>query len=45
MNDEIDKMPPEEDGDGLPNMQWRLRVIVVTTLGSVAAWTALIFLI
>ncbi len=45
MSYEIDKVPPEEEGDGLPNMRWRLRVITAATLGSVAAWSALFFLI
>jgi hypothetical protein len=45
MNYEIDKIPPEDEGDGLPNMRWRLRVIVATTLGGVAAWAAVISLI
>jgi hypothetical protein len=45
MNYEIDRIPPEEEGDGLPNMRWRLRIIFASTLGGLAAWTAVISLI
>jgi hypothetical protein len=42
---EVHKIRPEEEGDGLPNMQWRLRVIAAAALGGIAVWAALIFLI
>ena len=45
MDYEIDKIHPEEEGDGLPNIQWRLRVIVAAMLGGAAAWAGFIFLI
>jgi hypothetical protein len=45
MNYEIDKVPPEDEGDGLPNMRWRLRAIIATSLAGLATWTAVISLI
>jgi hypothetical protein len=44
MSYEIDVIPSEEEGDGLPNMRWRLRVISASVLGGLAAWIALLFL-
>jgi hypothetical protein len=38
MDDEIDKIHPEDEGDGLPNIRWRLRIIVAAMLGGAAAW-------
>jgi hypothetical protein len=45
MTYEIEQVPPEDEGDGLPNMRWRLRVIVAATLGGAAMWAALILLV
>jgi hypothetical protein len=45
MNYEIDKIPPEDVGDGLPNIGWRLRIILITALGNLAAWTTVYSLI
>jgi hypothetical protein len=45
MDYEIDKIHPEDEGDGLPNIQWRLRIIVAAVLGGAAAWAGFIFLI
>ncbi|MDX6527396.1 MAG: hypothetical protein QOI43_2907 [Gaiellales bacterium] len=45
MNFEIDKIPPEDEGDGLPNMKWRLRVIVASMLGSSVVWAGVISLL
>jgi hypothetical protein len=45
MNYEIDKVPPEEEGDGLPNMKWRLRIIFGSALAGLAAWATLIALL
>jgi hypothetical protein len=45
MDYEIDKIHPKEEGDGLPNIQWRLRVIVAAMLGGAAAWIGFIFLV
>jgi hypothetical protein len=42
---EIDKIHPEDEGDGLPNIQWRLRIIAAAMLGGAAAWAGFIFLI
>jgi hypothetical protein len=45
MNYEIDKIPPEDEGDGLPNMHLRLRAIIGSVLGSSVVWAAMITLI
>jgi len=45
MDYEIDKIHPEDEGDGLPNIQWRLRIIVAAILGGAAVWVGFIFLI
>jgi hypothetical protein len=45
MNYEIDKIPPEEEGDGLPNMCRRLRVIIASAVGGLVLWLAVISLI
>jgi hypothetical protein len=45
MNYEIDKIPPEDEGDGLPKMHWRLRVIVASMLVSSAVWAGVISLL
>ena len=45
MDNESDATNPEEEGDGLPNMQLRLRVIAIATLSGVAAWAAVYLLI
>lgn len=45
MRYEIDKLPPEEEGDGLPNMKWRLRVIFGSALAGLATWAAVISLL
>jgi hypothetical protein len=45
MDYEIDKIHPEDEGDGLPNIQWRLRIIAAAMLGGAAAWAGFIFLI
>lgn len=45
MDYKIDKLPPEEEGDGLPNMKWRLRIIFGAAMAGIAAWTALISLL
>jgi hypothetical protein len=45
MDYEIDKIHPEEEGDGLPNIQWRLRIIVAAILSGAAVWAGFIFLI
>jgi hypothetical protein len=45
MDYKIDKIKPEDQGDGLPNMPWRLRAIIVAAVSGAAAWTALFFLI
>jgi hypothetical protein len=39
MDYKIDKVHPDDEGDGLPHMGWRLRVIVAASLGT---WAALI---
>jgi hypothetical protein len=35
----------EEEGDGLPNMRWRLRTIIASALVGLAAWAVAILLI
>jgi hypothetical protein len=45
MKYDADAIPPEEAGDGLPNMRWRLRAILATMVVSLTAWTAVISLI
>jgi hypothetical protein len=45
MNYEIDKVAPEDEGDGLPNMRWRLRAIIAASLAGLAALAAIISLI
>jgi hypothetical protein len=45
MEYEVDTTPPEEAGDGLPNMRRRLRAICATILLGLLAWTAVVFLI
>jgi hypothetical protein len=45
MNYEVDKIPPEDEGDGLPNMHWRLRIIVASILGSSVVWAGVISLL
>ena len=45
MNYEIDRMPPEDEGDGLLNMHWRLRAILGSLIGSSVAWAVMISLI
>ncbi len=45
MNYEIDRMPPEDEGDGLPNMHLRLRAILGSMIGSSVVWAAVISLI
>ena len=45
MDYEIDKINAEDEGDGLPNIQWRLRIIVAAMLGGAAAWIGFIFLV
>jgi hypothetical protein len=45
MEYKIDKIPPEEEGDGLPNMRWRLRIILASIIGGSVAWVGIISLI
>jgi hypothetical protein len=45
MNYELDRMPPEDEGDGLPNMHWRLRAILGSMIGSSVVWAVMISLI
>lgn len=45
MNHEIDKTPPEDEGDGLPHLPWRLRVILASIIGSSLIWAGVISLI
>jgi hypothetical protein len=45
MNYEIDRMPPEDEGDGLPNMHLRLRAVLGSMIGSSLVWAAVISLI
>jgi hypothetical protein len=45
MNYEIDRMPPEDEGDGLPNIHWRLRAILGSMIGSSVVWAAVISVI
>ena len=39
MDYKIDKVHPDDEGDGLPQIGWRLRVIVAASLGT---WAALV---
>ncbi len=41
----IDRMSPEDEGDGLPNMHLRLRAIFGSMIGSWVVWAAVISLI
>lgn len=45
MNYEIDKIPPEDEGDGLPNMPRRLQIIIATALGNLVIWAGVISLL
>jgi hypothetical protein len=45
MKYDVDTIAPEEAGDGLPNMRWRLRVILATMAASLAIWIVGISLI
>jgi hypothetical protein len=45
MNYEIDKIPPEDEGDGLPNMHLRLRAIIGSLIGSSVVWAAVIAIV
>jgi hypothetical protein len=45
MNYEIDRMLPEDEGDGLPNMHLRLRAILGSMISSSIVWAAVISLI
>jgi hypothetical protein len=45
MNYEIDKIPPEDEGDGLPNMHLRLRAIIGSVIGGSVVWAAVISII
>jgi hypothetical protein len=45
MKYEIDAVPPEDEGDGLPNIQWRLRVILALAVASFVILTALLSLL
>ena len=45
MNYEIDRMLPEDEGDGLPNMPLRLRAILGSMIGSSVVWAVMISLI
>jgi hypothetical protein len=45
MDYKIDILLPEDAGDGLPNMRFRLRVILASTLAGLAAWAAVVFLL
>ncbi len=45
MDYEIDRIPPEDEGDGLPHMKWRLRVILASAVGSSIVWGGLILLV
>jgi hypothetical protein len=45
MNYEIDKVPPEDEGDGLPNMRRRMRIIFVSIVGGSVAWIGVISLL
>jgi hypothetical protein len=45
MNYETDRMPPEDEGDGLPNMHLRLRAILGSMIGSSVVWAVMISLI
>jgi hypothetical protein len=40
-----DTLPPEEAGDGLPNMRRRTRAILAAMVVSLTAWTTVISLI
>jgi hypothetical protein len=42
---ETDKVLPEDEGDGLPNMHLRLRAILGSIIGSSMVWAAVISLI
>jgi hypothetical protein len=45
MKYEIDTVPPEDEGDGHPNMQWRLRVILVLVVTGFVILSALLSLL
>jgi hypothetical protein len=45
MDYKIDKPSPEEEGDGLPDMKWRLRIIFGAAMAGIAAWGVLIALL
>jgi hypothetical protein len=45
MDYKVDKIPAEDEGDGLPNMRWRLRIILASIIGGSAAWIGIISLI
>jgi hypothetical protein len=45
MNYEIDKPSSENEGDGLPNMCRRLRIIFASAVGCLVIWVAVISLI
>ena len=45
MNYEIDKIPPEDEGDGLPHMVWRLRIRPAAVLSNSVVWAGVILLI
>lgn len=42
MNYEIDKPLPEDEGDGLPHIAWRLRIIIGTVMGSLVIWVSVV---
>ncbi len=45
MNYEIDRILPEDEGDGLPHMGWRLRIILAAVLSNFVVWAGVISLI
>jgi hypothetical protein len=45
MDYQIERMLPEDEGDGLPNMHLRLRAILGSLIGSWVVWAAVISLI
>jgi hypothetical protein len=45
MENEIENISPGDEGDGLPNIRFRLRVILASALGSSLIWAGVILLI